>query len=61
MKRFIKEYANFQKETIKNLELMNETLKENAISKIDKTLVLQEKGFLTVDEAIKNILEAHSK
>ena len=61
MKRFIKEYANFQKETIKNLELMNETLKENAISKIDKTLDLQEKGLITTDEAIKNILEAHSK
>ena len=55
VERFIKEYANFKKEEIRNNELINKENKEKAFFKIDNVLKLKEKGMITVDEAIKMI------
>ena len=55
VERFIKEYANFKKEEIRNNELINKENKEKAFFKIDNVLKLKEKGMITVNEAIKMI------
>ena len=56
MERFIKEYANYQMKNYKQNTLMQQKYKDEKISKINKALVMREKGFITVDETIKVIL-----
>lgn len=56
MKRFILEYANYKIKDIKNNSLMREDIKIEAIAKIERVLKLEKIGFMTVDEAIKSIL-----
>ena len=58
VERFIKEYANYKKNDYKSNELMKEDYKIKAINKIDRALTLRERGMITVDEAIRTILEA---
>ena len=58
VERFLKEYASYKKEVIKNNELIKSDIKENALFKIDKVLSLKEKGFITVDEALKIMIDA---
>jgi hypothetical protein len=55
VERFIKEYANYQKETIKGYDLMKEEIKEKALNRIDTILKAKERGMITVDETIKSI------
>ena len=57
MKRFIKEYANYKINSHKNNELMLDTIRNQKISTINKSLILVEKGMITIDEAIKTINE----
>lgn len=54
--RFMKEYANYTKQSISNSELMKKGNKEKAIVKIDKALQLTEKGLITIDEGMKSIM-----
>ena len=52
VERFIKEYANYQKESIKSYELMKEEIKEKALNRIDNILKAKEREMITVDETI---------
>ena len=54
--RFMKEYANYTKQSISNSELMKKGNKEKAIVKIEKALQLTEKGLITIDEGMKSIM-----
>ena len=58
MERYIKEYASSKLADVKKNRLMREFCKEEAIGKIEKALSMRERGLITVDEAIKMILEA---
>ena len=55
VERFIKEYANYKKESIKNYELMKEEIKGKALNEIDNVLKAKERGMITVDETILSI------
>lgn len=57
VERFLQEYANHKKKSILECELMKEEIKTKAIKSINNTLKAKERGLITVDEAIKNILE----
>lgn len=61
MKRFIKEYANYQKETISSYELMREDIKVKALNRIDNILKASEKGLITIDESMKSIANVLSE
>ena len=54
--RFMKEYANYTKQSIFNCELMKPEIKEKAITKIDNALRVTEKGLITIDEGMKSIM-----
>ena len=54
--RFMKEYASYTKQSISNCELMKPEIKEKAITKIDNTLRVTEKGLITIDEGMKSIM-----
>ncbi len=56
VERFIREYANSQKKSISNYALMKEECKEKAYMKINNALSARERGLITVDEAIRCIL-----
>ena len=58
MKRFISEYANYKINCFKSNELMKKEIKTEIFNKINKALNLVERGFITIDEAIKIINEA---
>lgn len=55
MERFIREYANYQKENVSNI-LVNEEHRKEAVRRIDRAVKEREKGLVTVDETIKMIL-----
>ena len=55
MKRFIKEYANYQKKSIINNELMKKDIKEYGLSRIDKILEITKRGLISTDEAMNLI------
>lgn len=55
MKRFIKEYANYQKEAISKNELMGVDIKEEALDRIERTVKMSGRGLITVDEAMRAI------
>lgn len=55
--RFVKEYAAYQKRSIKGYDLMKADIKEKAIKKIDRTLIVLERGLITVDEAMNLIMK----
>ncbi len=57
VERFLKEYANYQKKCIAGYPLMKEKYKERAYAKIDTALSAREKSGITVDEAIRDIVE----
>lgn len=54
--RFMKEYANFQKQSICNGELIKQDIKDKATENVDKALRIYERGLITVDEAMKLIM-----
>ena len=56
MKRFIKEYANYKIDEILKNELITEEEKRKAINKIGRIQFYASKQIITVDEAIKSIL-----
>ena len=58
MEKYIKEYASSKLADVKKNRLMQEFCKDEAIGKIEKALSMRERGLITVDEAIKMILEA---
>ena len=58
MERFLKEYANYRKQDITGNELMQQSIKDYAVSRINKALAYRERGFITINEAVKLILNA---
>ena len=56
MERFIKEYANHKKKVIIENTIMQEEKKKEALKHIENTLNLRNRGFITIDEAMRNIL-----
>lgn len=57
MERFIKEYANHKKKAIVENTMMQEEKKKEALKHIEKTLNARNRGLITIDEAIRNILD----
>lgn len=56
--RFIREYASYQKKYVKEKAFFfTEKQKEDAIKKIDRTVKFRQAGLITVDEALKMIME----
>ena len=53
--RFMKEYANYNIRTIKQNDLIKDSLKSEAIERINKSVALYEKGRMTVDETMRSI------
>lgn len=53
--RFLKEYANFQKNSFLHNELIKEEFKKLATERIDKAAFATERGTITVNEAIRII------
>ena len=60
MKRFITEYAKYQKESITTNELMKEDIKQEALNKIDNIVKAAERGLITVDETMSVIANVFS-
>ena len=56
MERFLVEYANYQKKSFKNNQLMKQEYKDKAVEQINHALRLREKGLITVDDTIQSIL-----
>ena len=54
--RFMKEYANFQKQSICNGELIKQEIKDKATENVDKALRTYERGLITINEAMKLIM-----
>ena len=52
MKRFIKEYANYKIKDYTENNLMNQDIREMLITKINNVVRQEEKGLITVDEAM---------
>lgn len=55
--RFMKEYANYRKEEIKN-HVINDELKACSIEQINKAVKCYERGLFTVEETIEMITKA---
>ena len=53
--RFMKEYANYNIRTIKQNDLIEDSLKSEAIERINKSVALYEKGRMTIDETMRSI------
>lgn len=58
MERFLKEYARYQKSTFVDNELMIPEIKKRAIDTINRVLKAREKKLITVNEAVKMILNS---
>ena len=56
VEKFIKDYAKVKKNDVLVDDFISEAIREKAIKKIDKTLKMRERGFITRDEAISMIL-----
>ena len=52
----MKEYANFQKQSICNDELIKQEIKDKATENVDKALRTYERGLITINEAMKLIM-----
>ena len=53
--RFMIEYANFQIRCLEHNKLMNDGIRNEIIRRIDRTVRMFERGFITVDEAMRLI------
>lgn len=51
--RYMKEYANAQRKSYANNELMQKKYKDAAIEIIEHTLKKTERGLITIDEGMK--------
>lgn len=60
-KRFITEYANYQKVLINNNKLIREDIKEKALERIDKILYESRRGRITVYETMISLLNILSE
>ena len=54
--RFMKEYASYTKRSILNSGLMEKEVKDKAVAEVDKALQLTERGFITIDEGMRLIM-----
>ena len=52
----MKEYANFQKQSICNGELIKQEIKDKATENVDQALRIYERGLITINEAMKLIM-----
>lgn len=52
--RFVKEYANYEKDKIVKADLRNE-VKTNALKSIDKAVHMYDRGMITGTDAIREI------
>lgn len=59
VERYIKEYANACAKEIKNNDSLKNNIKNRIIAKINKVVKLRDRGQITIDEAIKMILERY--
>ena len=53
--RFIKEYANFKKASLKDLRDLNPERVDKAISQVDLIVRMARRGLITADECMMNI------
>lgn len=51
--RYMKEYANAQRKSYKNNELMQKKYKDAAVEIIERILKNVERGLITIDEGMK--------
>lgn len=58
MKRFIKEYASYTINEIKNDSMHNAMIKEIALIRIDRILLAKQRELLTVNECMREISRA---
>ena len=56
VEKFIKDYVEVKKNDILVDDFISKDIREKAIEKINKTLKLRERGYITRDEAISMIL-----
>ena len=61
VEKFIKDYAEVRKNDILVDDFISDEIRKKAIEKIDKTLKLRERGYITRDEAISMILHCFEK
>ena len=52
----MKEYASYTKRSILNSGLMKKEVKDKAVAVVDKALQLTERGFITIDEGMRLIM-----
>lgn len=52
----MKEYASYTKRSILNSGLMEKEVKDKAVAEVDKALQLTERGFITIDEGMRLIM-----
>ena len=57
--RFLREYASCKKGGIKNNPFWDKSWKEKAYEEIDRILRNRRRGLITVDEALKSIMEVY--
>lgn len=55
MRRFITEYANYQKAYFSSNDLMEQEIKDGAIETINRALKAREKGIISIGEAMRII------
>lgn len=53
MPRFVKEYANYKIDWIKNNEYMNPGIKTEILKRIGNTVEMLKKGMITIDECMR--------
>lgn len=58
--RFVQEYANFQKRTLDNYDLMRPEIKQAGIDQIDGAVKALKRGLITIDEAMNLIMNWHN-
>ena len=61
VERYIREYANACKKEIEGNTEMKDSVKDHAIEVINKAVKMRDRGLITVDEAIKMILERYKE
>ena len=57
--RFLREYASCKKGGIKNNPFWDKSRKEKACGDIDRILGNRRRGLITVDEALRSIMEIY--
>lgn len=55
VERFIREYASSKRKALQHNALMNPGIRAERLRRIDGAIKLRERGYITVDEAMKLI------